>query len=151
FDLQISIPNGTGVPTVKKRSVDAPLSVIIRLPPNTDITLSVLDGAGNPRPEPGMTQTVNSGAAIPGVATTTPTLPYEHCNSEAILPANPPSDNGFLTFNYGKPPYTSLIDAENETVANAYYDAIDPDGKKKKFDDWKKENGLFGVAPDAEA
>lgn len=140
YNVRITVPATATTPlkTVTKQ-VDNPLSVIIQLPPNLpNVKVEVLDGSGNVVLTPGGTVAFTSPA---GIANHFPTYAYTECgapNTADItigLTAPAPPASGFLTFGNN---------VDDDTSANAYYDAIDPGATKATLTAWKNANG-FGT------
>jgi hypothetical protein len=113
-----SVPNGTpsSGASIFTSVVADPLSVVVRLPPNTNVQFQVLDQQGSVIPS--ATQIVSSGAPNAGPAF--PPYPYSSCNGQVVLsvgPSTPPlPTGGFLNY-YG------LNTADD---ADLYYSLIDP-------------------------
>ena len=139
YQLKITIPTSTGVDQEFTRPVNEAESVIVRLPPNEPITLQAFASDHVTLIELSK-QTVDSGAAIPGVASTTPMPPYPQCHSDAYL-AVAPADSGFLNY----------IGEDTDATANAYYAAVDETGvDRSTLAAWKTLNG-FDTGDDASA
>lgn len=136
FDVRVTVPTGTGLDKIVQTTVADQVSVIVRLPANTAITIDVLDSAGNPIPA--ARQTVNSGAPNSGPAF--PPYPYSPCNAQANLTFAAPTDGGFLDY----------IGLSNAADAADYYTRIDPSSSKTTLAAWKTANG-FNAGDDASA
>ena len=140
YNLRISVPATSSTPAKSvTKPVDNALSAILRLPPDTpNISLQVIDSAGNVVLTPGGTQTFTSPA---GILNHFPAYPYDECGLPGAADVNmglstpPPPSAGFLTFG----------GVDNAQSAAAYYTAIDPGATKATFAAWKTANG-FGTA-----
>jgi hypothetical protein len=111
YQLRLSIPAVAPV-KIKTEPIADPLSVIVRLPPSTQIKLEVLDSQGHPI----QTATVTPTTA----ATSSPAFPtyaeYGTCTSEVEMGLDVPADGGQLLA------YYTNVAAD----ADAYYAKIDP-------------------------
>ena len=151
YKLRITAPTTTGVPKTVTKQIEDDLSVIIRLPENKGVLLEVVDNNGNVI-NATWSQTVNSGAKVPGLANTNPSPPFDECNSDALIPPLPNLNNRtFLT-------YHLLEDFEKDgnlvtasQAANAYYKAIDPTDGKDTFCEWLKAGGFLPGSTDCAA
>ncbi|MEP7336137.1 MAG: hypothetical protein ABI977_00100 [Acidobacteriota bacterium] len=132
FDVRLTIPTGTGVDKVITKTMSDALSVVVRLPPSTPITIDVLDSNGNPIAT--ARQIVTTGPANIGVPELNPPYPYVMCTAEVVLTLGLPADGGFLDF--------SSVGLSTEAEATAYYAAIDPTNAKDTLTKWKNENGF---------
>lgn len=144
-NLRVTVPTGTGLPKVKTTTLNDQLSVIVRLPENTVITLEALDSAFNPIPT--ATQTINTGPGTPGAAAIQIPYPYfPECPPLATLTIGLPEDPPFAPPN-GEYHFLIREGIDDATSAGNYYAAIDPGGAKATFADWKTANG-FPPDPD---
>ncbi len=145
-DVTITVPTG-GAPKVltyaNLAQSDLPL-IIVRLPPNANVTLEVRRNGTLLS-----TQIVPTRNAIPGAANLNPSPPYTYCNDAYILP--PPTDdviNGFA-------PFLARVQTPNATEADKYYELIgaiggadyNSDGfinnnDRISFDQWKQRHNF---------
>jgi hypothetical protein len=140
FTIRVTVPVSGGVPIVRDRQVAENVSVIVRLPPTTAITIDVLDSASNVIPN--STRHVTTGPAVPAGTNLSLALPYNECVSPgapaATLTVGLPQDP--------EPTYLSYLQ-NDAAYASSYYTAINADAD---LPTWKARNG-FGPGADADA
>jgi hypothetical protein len=145
--LQMRDPSGVKFGQTFNFVLDRPLRGLYRVPANYDVELRLFssDGKeyaeGNPdgklviervpgTPLPG--NIVNTGPAIPAGQTLWPDEPYDTCNLVILRLAVEANPSVFLT---RKLPGT-------DAQAKAYYEAVDPLGKRTTLGDWWTNNGF---------
>lgn len=136
-DLRIEVLDGDDKGRVFVKSVADPISALLRLPPSTNIRLTLLDNDDNPLLL--ITKDVNTGPVVAAATNLSLPYPYTECLVEVDLtgPPQPKSANGeFLV----------KRDVNDLAEAQAYYDAIDPPvagvSQKDTFAKWKTANGF---------
>lgn len=110
YQLRVTIP-AVGPPVkVTTGIVDDPLSVVVLLPPNTNIKFEVLDSAGNVIQLATKVQQTNGTSSPPS-----PAYDYASCTSDVNLTLVAPTNGGFLNYY-----------ANSAVEADEYYAKIDP-------------------------
>ena len=112
YQLRVSIPAAAPVKVITQ-TIDDPLSVVVRLPENTNVKFEVLDSAGNVIQLATKIQQTNG--------TSSPTFPvydYASCTSDVNLTLVAPTNSGFLDYFGGY--------ANNAVEADEYYSKVDP-------------------------
>jgi hypothetical protein len=157
FKIRMTPQNGAVVrPDHQDQIVDGPLSVVVRQPPNIDITYDMVDSNGNVIVA--AQQTVHTNGSSPtGQQWPTPASasPYADCTSQvvyneqtaqALFPTSTALD--FLTYQTPTSPKNLISGADADSFTTAYYQKIDPGGTKttgggnNAFANWKTANGF---------
>jgi hypothetical protein len=160
FQLHMTVASGPQVQqSHQEQWISDAVNIVVREPPNTQVTFSAEDGSGNIYPN--TTQTINTGASTPSAVewNPAPSPPYGNDCSSSISyneqtlssqnpnnpsPIFPLASGGFLTY---QTPQVYLTGTPG-LLAAAYYQAIDPVGSKTTpsstadFANWKTANGF---------
>jgi hypothetical protein len=119
-------------------------NALLRLPPNIDVTLTIVGGAG-----PGRTFAVKSGDTIPDAISYPPPFDYQDC--KGFDPNNPaPGNPVVLAVELPQhEPFLGLPGAGSDAEATAYYKTVgafdsggNPTAQRGTFNAWKLTNGL---------
>jgi hypothetical protein len=143
--LRMTDPTGVAFTQTFDFVLDRPLRGIYRVPANTNVHLQLFDPNGNEfqnlqiEETPGVGlpgNVVNSGPPIPAGQTLWPDEPYDTCKLvilRLVAPgAGQPDPSVFLTYK----------DIGDPTNAQAYYDAVDPNGLRTTLGGWWSANGF---------
>lgn len=142
FDIKITVPTGTGVDKIFIKQITDPITALLRLPINTNITIEALDLNGNTYP--GTSQVVSTGPATPSALDLNLPYPYDQngdCGDVILSLPVPPDQDAFL----------KRHQTNDATEADDYLAKIDPLNEKTDLDKWKQKNFFDDGGPVVEA